>query len=380
MQITSFLLLGLLVSSMAQAEVTRSDLKIIKGLKFPNSADEGQLPVEVAVASLRSPHQATGFTELLPFVLPSPDQEDAGSCLYMSLTGNAEWWLARLHPNADRSPDGPIDLSERHLMVEAGLREEDNGVENWKTDSAYLFNRMPGLALNRNFRFTKGWYVTDEEDEYQPANSKSPGAEYGPSYNWISELPKSSHRVALPKFRREVIFADPESDQWNTGVMPENIAERIKAALLKNKAPVHVLYNHYGYWHANLIVGFDDARDNENCSFVTGYIEFTAKKAARLKEKLKTTPPKDREEATEEYEKAKEAERRIKAAFAKGGGCRPKGVFYVRDSIYPDPTGTPYDYDPSQKGDESHYSKTTVLLEYDWVRYMGNHAVQILVD
>ena len=87
-----------------------------------------------------------GFDKLVPFVLPSPNQEGAGSCLYMATTGVAEWWLARLNPTLSRAPDGPLDLSERHLMNLAGGRgneqEDKADLPNWRTDSIYLFNQV----------------------------------------------------------------------------------------------------------------------------------------------------------------------------------------------------------------------------------------------
>jgi hypothetical protein len=55
-------------------------------------------------------------------------------------------------------------------------------------------------------------------------------------------------------------------------------------------------------------------------------------------------------------------------------GCRPKGVFYIRDSIY---EGTPdlmYDYDKSQTGEELPYSKKIVEKSYDWIYYLASHA------
>ncbi len=361
----------------ASAEQIRSDIKPIAGIKYPNSLDEGQTPILVYV---RSDLPREGFTELLPFVTRSPDQIDTGSCLYMSLTGNAEWWLARLNPGVERRENGSLDLSERHLMLSAG-QNRNTGIINWRTDSIYHLNAMKdGVALNRNFPFTKGWFYHDEYRGYQAASPGAAGAEYGPLYNWVEERPAAKELAQLPKFRREVIFADPELNQWSTGVMPSNIAEQIKAAIVRNKAPVHVIYNHYGYWHATLIVGFDDQRENDNCAFVRGYIDHTAKRVLELTEALKKAKPADRESLQFQLRKAGEDSQKIKTAYARGGGCRSKGVFFVRDSMYPDPAEPIYDYDPRKRGEESPYSKPVVLLEYDWMRYMGNHAVQILLD
>ena len=56
--------------------------------------------------------------------------------------------------------------------------------------------------------------------------------------------------------------------------MPEKTVAAIKAALMKNKAPVQIIYNHYGYWHANLIVGFNDNGDNDDCRFVRDFLTY----------------------------------------------------------------------------------------------------------
>ena len=324
-----------------------------------------------------------GFNELLPFVFASPNQDDAGSCLYMSLTGIAEWWLARLNPTLSREPDGPLDLSERYMMNLAGMNEDDNKiVPNWKTDSIFYLNVYHQSALNSAYRYTKGWYVEDEDGDLSPATEKSPGAKYDTKYNWIDERRKITHGyVTTPHFERDVIFADPASNQWNVGVAPDDIVEKVKEALTNNKAPVHVIYNEEGFWHAVVIVGFNDDLPNDECPFVKSSISL-----------MRTEPQKIREEAQKEQNADKRAAllaraRRYEATFTKlndayerKGGCHgSKGVFYVRDSLYGDENGPVYDYDLSRQGDEAPYSKKVILREYDWLYYLGNHVVQIMV-
>ncbi|MGZ3659326.1 MAG: hypothetical protein ACXVCK_04475, partial [Bdellovibrionota bacterium] len=201
----------------------------LTGVKFPNHVEEGSEPVTVSVQATEPGAALPGFSELVPFALRSPDQQEAGSCLYMSLTGIAEWWLARLHPTISRAPDGPIDLSERYMMNIAGLDEDSNGVPNWKTDSIYLYNRAGGAMLNTNYRFTKGWYAR-RNGQVVPATAGATGAAYDTNYNWIDQRPVKAPLVKLPTFQRTVIYADPASNQWDTGVMPDNIADRIKTA------------------------------------------------------------------------------------------------------------------------------------------------------
>lgn len=353
----------------------RSDLT---GFKWPNSPEEGSEPIESYAETVEN---FSGFNQLIPYALSSPDQEDAGSCLYMSLTGLAEWWLARLNPTASREPESNIDLSERYMMNLAGLHEDNNGMKNWKTDSIYLYNIAGQGVLNSKYRFTKGWHVTDARGDYQKASQSSQGAEYTTSYNWIDDSKTiRSGIVKLPKFERDVIFADPESNQWNVGVMPRDIVEKVKARLVSKKAPVHVIYNHFGYWHAVNILGFDDELATNGCQFVTKFGKYMTEEPIRLREKASTTQDATaRAKLLARADKFEKLGLKFKAAYQAGGGCTQNGMFYVRDSIYPD-QAAPYDYDPSKPGTEGFYSKTVVVREYEWLEYMANHATQIYLD
>jgi hypothetical protein len=351
----------------------------VEGLKYPNDPREGDEAVETP-ALVKSVDQLGGFSELVPYALSSPDQQDAGSCLYMSLTGIAEWWLARLHPQISRAPDGPIDLSERYLMNLAGFEEADNGVKNWKTDSVYLFNKSPGGVLNSEYRFTKAW-VKSANSGFERAPANAPGAEYTTSVNWIDESSNvAKDYVALPRFEREVLYADPASNQWNVGLLDQHMIDRVKQKLQERKAPVHVIYNHFGYWHAVFIVGFDDAADNGHCAFVERFRSYMKEQPLKLREQAReTNDASERSSLEARALKFDETSRKLETAYARQGGCHPKGVFYVRDSIYSDPSEPLYDYDPSQKGEETPYSKRIILREYDWLRYMANHVTQIYV-
>jgi len=354
-----------------------AEMRSISGVKFPNEISEAGLPVVAQAWALdKKTRHFPGFADLLPYVLRSPHQQEAGSCLYMSLTGIAEFWLSFLNPGESREPEGPLDLSERYLMNLAG----STGVPNWKTDSIYLFNKNRAAALNTDYRFTKGWVKKNARGNYVKAQPTEAGAEYGTRFNWINELnlTDASSLVALPRFEREVLFADPASDQWNVGVMPTDIIERIKTALVTRRAPVHVIYNHYGYWHAVMIVGFDDQADSKGCNFTVKFIESMAQKAADLRRQAGSAlSPEERERLIKAAARAEHISTKASDAFNKGGGCQPTGMFYVRDSIYTDSDGPVYDYDVTRSGDEHPYSRTIVLHEYEWVRYMANHATQI---
>lgn len=377
------LVLTLAVIMCCPSAFAKLNLETISGLKSPNDPSEGSAPIETdAWAPTKETTSYPGFSDLIPYVLRSPNQLDAGSCLYMSLTGIVEFWLAKLHPTLSRDPEGPLDLSERYFMNIAGLEEANNGVKNWKTDSIEILNHAGGLPKNSKYRFTKGWSQKNSAGDYVRTAPNAIGAAYSTAVNWVNEsrVVPGEALVPLPKFKRDVLFADPASDPWNVGVMPEDIIDRIKSALRGNEAPVHVIYNHYGYWHAVDIVGFDDDADTLGCSFVGKFMTEMRKKPDALRAQAdRTKDPKERDRLLASATRAENVSRKVDIAFSSGGGCHPKGMFYVRDSIYTDPNAPKYDYDPSKTGEESPYSKRIVLHEYDWVRYMANHATQILL-
>ncbi|MGE0525521.1 MAG: hypothetical protein AB7G93_06200 [Bdellovibrionales bacterium] len=356
-------------------------LRAVRGIKYPNSDAEGTLPVVTTAWTLPSRAPYTGFSELIPYALRSPHQQEAGSCLYMSLTGIAEFWLSRLNPDLSREPEGPLDLSERHLMNVAAQSESQLGVENWRTDSVYLMNNWGGLLRNTEYRFTKGW-VLRRGGRYVRVNPHTPGSSYSTRYNWVDEMDSAhSTPVTLPRLEREILFADPEKDQWNVGIMPHDIVDTIKRALVERRAPVHVIYNHYGYWHAVNILGFDDQADSKNCSFVRGFFVYMAEKHRDLSDQAdQASDPQRRAELLRAAEKARRTGLKAQEAFNRGGGCQSRGMFYVRDSIYSDANGPVYDYDPAQQGDEAPYARPIVLHEYDWIRYLGNHASVIFLQ
>jgi hypothetical protein len=335
--------------------------------------------------SITSNPRPTAFTELTPYVLPSPDQDEAGSCLYMAVSGIAEWWLAKLHPKAPIISEGIYDLSERYLMGVAGIDEDRSGLSDWRTDTVYLFNSYGNKSLrNTAYRFTKGWYKGESySDNLLPAAPNEVGAAYGTLYNWINEIPSVSREyVSLPTFKREIIFADPAHNQWNIGVTPNNIVDVVKQTLIVKKAPVLVIYNHNSYWHAVYIIGYDDYADHKKCAYTENFRLNIAKRAAELQKSAdEAVDPVVKEAYTIRAKRAIEAKAKIENTYTQNGGCTSlHGGFLIRDSIYPDQKGPIYDYDLANQGEESPYSKKIVIKEYDWLRYFANHISVITTD
>lgn len=325
--------------------------------------------------------QLGGFNELLRYVTPSPDQEEAGSCLYMSVTGIAEWWLGRLNPKTVQRPDGIFDISERDTMHLSSNSDAASLVENWKTDTALAFNGTRSILRNSALRFTKGWYKEDSDGDYVEALPQEQGAEYGPHFNWIAPKEKTylpTDFISLPRFERTVIFADPTSNQWNVAVTPDDIVEKVKVALTSQKAPVQVIYNHQGYWHSVYIAGYNDNQQTRGCPFVQLDRQHFKNEITRIKAKLgQELPDAERERLVKRLTNQEDLSHRLEARIAAAGGCKNRGVFYVRDSIYSDSSEAVYDYDLGTKGEERNYSKRIILREYDWLRFVANHVIQV---
>ncbi|MEY2988978.1 MAG: hypothetical protein RJB13_2499 [Pseudomonadota bacterium] len=322
-----------------------------------------------------------GYNELVPYVLRSPHQGDSGTCLYMSLTGIAEWWLARLNPHVSRAPNGPLDLSERYLINASEDKRFSANVKDWRTDSIEVFNSTKQAALNSHYPFTKGWYKLNKDGDVFPAEPNSKGSLYGVNINWFDQLKTiQSGLIALPKFKREVIYADPEENEWNVGLNPRDIVQQVKDALKTKKAPIQVIYNHESVWHSVYIIGYDDDRTNRKCGFVESSIryfgelvdEFTQDAAAADTEK-------EKKRLLKKAAIQKENQKKLSDSYWGAGGCRGKGVFYVRNSEFYGHEGN-YSYYTSDEKDARPYAPSILLYEYEWLEHLANHIVQITVE
>jgi hypothetical protein len=291
-----------------------------------------------------------------PFVLASPNQFDAGSCVFMANTGAMEILLNQHTPLEDIAYEGGTDLSERFLM-NASNHADDAEVPYFITDLVYTYNVFGGSMLNRDYRFTAG-YVCDTASGTEACASSDPDAYFSCQYNWIDELPDGweDMLVETPEAERTLIFVDPNLDEnsiWRVGLMNDDVVARIKYELRTKRAPVVVVYNHYLYWHAVLVVGYDDARSIGGCPMVEGSMTYYEENGAGA------------------YAD------RIEQRMEDDGGCHENGVFFVRDSIY-DGTTEELWYDYSERYDfRERYSQRIVTHEYDWARFLGNHAYSV---
>ena len=135
--------------------------------------------------------------------------------------------------------------------------------------------------------------------------------------------------------------------------MNDDVVERIKWELRSKNAPVIVVYNHYLYWHADIVVGYDDSVATTGCPMVDSSLKYyTSKNATSYVEKIN---------------KHKKAQ----------GGCGNAGIFYVRDSIYDGGAEEKtYTYSTSPAYSDK-YSKRIIKRSYNWVKYLANHAYTV---
>lgn len=357
----------------------RAGLGLVLSLQLVDSADA--TPASYKPEIIENINSLQGFSDLVPFVLPSPHQEDAGSCLYMTLAGVAEWWLARLNPSLSRVSNGPIDLSERFVINASDKPKNMRNVANWRTDSIEILNAEGRALLNSTYPFTKGWYYEDSKGDIFPAFPGSAGSEYGVILNWFDNLKSvATGYVQLPKFKREVIFADPEENEWNVGLNPPNIVEKVKSILVTKKAPVQVIYNHESYWHSVFVVGFDDERSSRECGFVESSIRYFDELQRELTQKAaKASSEAERKSITKRAKIQRTSRDKVKNSYKAAGGCRGQGVFYVRNSEFYGFDGT-YDYDQTARGDEKPYAPRIMLLEYEWLEHLANHVTMISAE
>jgi hypothetical protein len=299
-------------------------------------------PATTALSS-SSPHSldtaiTTANQEMLPFVLASPNQYDAGSCLFMATTGAAEI-LMNQRTSIDRIQYlSDTDLSERYLMNASD--DVPSFANQWfLSDLIYAYNYLGGSMLDRNY----------------PMAADPDGSV---AYSWKNDLPGDwrDQLVETPGFERTTIFIDPAKDnnsKWNVALMNDTTVEQIKYELRTKNAPVIIVYNHYLYWHSDIIVGYDDSVETDGCPMVTSSLSHFA------------------QEGYDEYAA------RIEDHMAQLGGCTDTGVFYVRDSIYAGEEEEPaYTYG-GPGSFTAKYSRRIVERSYNWVKFLANHAYSV---
>ncbi len=357
--------------------------KLIYGKKSANPGELSEKELSPVMTKALVPEESDfegGFNMWVPYVMPTPYQENAGSCLFMSHTAVAE---TLVNERRNRLGYPNIDLSERYFMNLSKADIGDNLIDNWITDTIYRLNATKKMYLNRDFPYMKGWYRPIGNGQRVFAQPNEQGAYYGVRANWVVDLDSLAKKPSydLPTFKRDILFEDPKGNRWNVGTAPKDIVQRVKNALNTKKGPVTVIYNHTGFWHAVMIAGYNDNITNHGCPFVSDYPLQMRERADQIREEANNQSDQDERDRLER--KARLFERRaqmVETGFQQNGGCSNKGAFYVRDSINPDPSMPLYDYDPNQTGEEQHLNPSIILREYEWLEQLANHVMHIYVD
>jgi len=292
--------------------------------------------------------------DLLPYVLASPNQWDAGSCLFMATTGTMELLMNQhLEPGAF-DYNGDTDLSERFLMNASDYVPASKS-RYFLTDVVYTYEHFGGSLLDRDYPFVCDYVRETSSGGVVRATAGQDGAYPSMYYNWFDDLPDGwqDTLTPTPEPARTLIFMDPRESQWSVALMDDDHIERIKYELRTKNAPVIVVYNHYLYWHAVFIVGYDDTAETGGCPMVRSSIQY-------FKQNGGTSYARQIEDHIDEL-----------------GGCRDHGMFYVRDSIYDGTSEEPtYHYGGSYHYSDR-YSERIIEHTYDWVRHLGNHVYTV---
>jgi hypothetical protein len=267
-------------------------------------------------------------------------------------TGTAEILLAQ-HADPDSVEYlGDTDLSERFPMN--AIDATPGAVVPYPlTDIVYGYDWWGGSMLSRDYPFTAG-YVVDTGTGLARATATTPGAYLSCAYNWFDDLPSDweDQLVPTPDMERTLVFRDPGESPWGVALMGWDHVARIQHELRTHRAPVVIVYNHFLYWHANLVVGYDDEVETGGCAIVEQSIAY-----------FRRQDRSDYADAVEDH-------------MEDLGGCRSKGVFYVRDSIYEGDDEPMYTYSDWPDVTEP-YSERIIELPYDWVVALGNHAYAV---
>jgi hypothetical protein len=187
-------------------------------------------PAQAFSHSLPSRH-----TKLLPYIQEAPDQGESATCLYVSSTGAMELLANKKNGITNPVAYGPYDLAESYLI---GARSHPSAQNKTFMEKEVL-------------KFNWGFGISALDWNFDAWDGSNPDRTVWNRRDW-SRLKK----VPLPQVETKFLFQ--EGDRWSTNVLDDDHLLMIKEALHKYNSPVLVTYNDNRYWHAILIVGYDD--------------------------------------------------------------------------------------------------------------------------
>ena len=183
------------------------------------------------------------YTELVDYVIESPNQGDTATCLFMGSTGAMEILLNKKHGLKDQRPGDRFDLAEQFLIHQ----------RNWKVSKHRFENQILkfnwGEAIHASHMPFAAW---------NPDGSVNQSVWRKPA--GFSTLP----RIVVPPIETERLFVKGRN-RWSTQVLKPEDVETIKQALWKYKSPILINYNDEYFWHVITIVGYDDHTQDAPC-------------------------------------------------------------------------------------------------------------------
>lgn len=175
-------------------------------------------------------------TSLLKYVQEAPDQGETGTCLFMATTGAVELLLNKHYNITDPKAGDINDISEIYTI-------------NQRASYSGSWHQMVVP------RFNYGWAIRHNDLVFKAKNqdgSDNMNVWRKPS-NW-SQLPRMSIKESFTS-RRLFIRGN---NRFSKYVIRDGDIDLIKQTLNTTNSPVLINYNHNGWWHVVLIVGYDD--------------------------------------------------------------------------------------------------------------------------
>lgn len=186
----------------------------------------------------------SSFTDLNKYVVTSPNQGEAVTCLFMASTGAMEILLSKKLGFKKPKTNGPTDISERYLITMSSSFVPQP--RSWFEDPFLMFNSGEAI-LAKDLSFEA--YTEDGHDSVEVWNRPTD----------FEKLPK----ISLPKV--DTVFLFSVGNKYSMGVLDESHVIQVKDALLKYKSPIITIGNDQAFWHATVIVGFDDDAEDGSC-------------------------------------------------------------------------------------------------------------------
>ena len=200
------------------------------------------LPILIFLIGFAHPAFGASNTELNDYVIPSPNQGDAGTCAFMAATGAMEILIAKKNGAKFPQPEGPFDISERYTI------------------SAPESSRSKSWFENYFLKFDSGEAVLQKDMPYEFYLSNG-DMNYG-----VWNFPSNFHtapRIQLPKI--DTVFLFSAGGKYSRNVLNPSHIDIVKKALDQYRSPIIAVGNDEEYWHVVVITGYDDEATDGDC-------------------------------------------------------------------------------------------------------------------